>query len=73
MEYSKEEEGLYLHGINTNTVEFNTWPSEKVSEVAKEFNLTSVKYITYNNVNGKFYLKIKRKQNLNNIYISNSY
>ncbi|ORX83280.1 hypothetical protein BCR32DRAFT_292097 [Anaeromyces robustus] len=51
LEYSKEEEGLYLHGINTNTVEFNTWPSEKVNEVAKQFNLIPVKYKLYNTIN----------------------
>jgi len=51
LEYSKEEDGLYLHGINENSVEFKTWTSEKVNEVAKEFNLISVEYKVYNDIN----------------------
>jgi len=50
LEYSKQEDGLYLHGINENTVEFKTWPSEKVNEVAKEFNLMPVKYQIYSDI-----------------------
>jgi len=50
LEYSKEEDGLYLHGINPNTVEFNTWPSDKVNEVAKKFNLLTVEYTVYNDI-----------------------
>ncbi|ORX78536.1 hypothetical protein BCR32DRAFT_294980 [Anaeromyces robustus] len=50
IEYSKEEDGLYLHGINENTVEFNSWPSEKVFEIAKRFNFISVKYMVYDNI-----------------------
>jgi len=45
---------LYLHGINENTVEFKTWPSEKVNEVAKEFNLMPVKYQIYSDIHGKY-------------------
>ncbi|ORX61146.1 hypothetical protein BCR36DRAFT_365730 [Piromyces finnis] len=50
LEYKKEENGLYLHGVNENSTEFKSWPSEKVKEVAKEFNLLTVEYMTYNNI-----------------------
>jgi len=52
LEYSKEEDGLYLHGINANSIEFNSWSSEKVNEVAKRFNLIPVEYKIFNDVHG---------------------
>lgn len=50
LEYTREEDGLYLHGINENKVEFDSWPSNKVHEVAKEFNLRPVEYLVYDNI-----------------------
>ncbi|KAJ2387411.1 trna ligase [Coemansia sp. RSA 2603] len=37
LEYPKETRGLYLHGINHNTLELNTWASEDVALVAEQF------------------------------------
>jgi tRNA splicing ligase len=51
LEYSKEEEGLYLCGINENSVEFKTWPIEKVNKIAEEYNFIPVKYKVYNDLN----------------------
>ena len=54
LEYSRDEDGLYLHGINDNKVEFISWPSNKVHEVAKEFNLRPVEYLIYDNITGNY-------------------
>ncbi|KAJ2783146.1 trna ligase [Coemansia interrupta] len=37
LEYPEETRGLYLHGINHNTLELNTWASEDVARVAEQF------------------------------------
>lgn len=50
IEYSAEDDGLYLHGINKNTIEFQTWPSEKVYEFANQFNFKQVNYKIYNDL-----------------------
>lgn len=42
LEYSRSNSGLYLHGINFNTIKFKTYPMEKVTEFAKEFGFKSV-------------------------------
>ncbi|KAI7824201.1 RNA ligase-domain-containing protein [Kickxella alabastrina] len=37
MEYPERMRGLYLHGINRNSLELNTLPSSEVTKVADEF------------------------------------
>lgn len=40
--YSKEEAGLYLHGLNYNTVKFKTCDVEMVDEVADRFGFKKI-------------------------------
>ncbi|KAI9343086.1 RNA ligase-domain-containing protein [Zopfochytrium polystomum] len=42
LEYPPERRGLYLHGINENTVAFETWSSSRVAEVANMFGFRHV-------------------------------
>jgi tRNA ligase len=44
--YSKERSGLYLHGLNYNTVEFHTCPMQQVSAVGKRFGFHNVEAFT---------------------------
>ncbi|KAJ2076399.1 trna ligase [Coemansia sp. RSA 988] len=37
LEYPERMRGLYLHGINRNAVELDTWPSADVTKVAERF------------------------------------
>ncbi|KAJ2783147.1 trna ligase [Coemansia interrupta] len=37
LEYPERMRGLYLHGINRNSVELDTWPSDEVIPVAERF------------------------------------
>lgn len=39
---------MYLHGLNRNTVDFQTLPSNKVQEFAKEWGLRLTEYVTFN-------------------------
>ncbi|KAF9963512.1 hypothetical protein BGZ65_002753 [Modicella reniformis] len=48
LQYPAEIAGLYLHGLNRNTVDFQTLPSSKVQEVAKEWGFRSTDYVTFN-------------------------
>lgn len=48
LEYPIEKSGLYLHGLNHNTVDFQTLPSNKVQEFAKEWGLRQTEYVTFN-------------------------
>lgn len=48
LEYPIEKSGLYLHGLNRNTVDFQTLPSNKVQEFAKEWGLRLTEYVTFN-------------------------
>ncbi|RKP27438.1 RNA ligase-domain-containing protein, partial [Syncephalis pseudoplumigaleata] len=45
--YPPSRRGLYLHGINRNTVELQTWPMEQVERVARAFGFHMVKYHVY--------------------------
>lgn len=47
--YPKERSGLYIHGLNYNTILFNTVPMEQVIEFTNEWGLRSVQYLTYTN------------------------
>lgn len=46
IEYSKENAGLYLHGVNLNTIAFQTWPMAKVEALGKRFGFKSTEYLT---------------------------
>ncbi|KAF9940931.1 hypothetical protein BGZ67_006353 [Mortierella alpina] len=48
LEYPTERSGLYLHGLNRNTAEFQTLSSDKVQAVAKEWGLRTTDYLTLN-------------------------
>ncbi|KAL1925305.1 uncharacterized protein VTP21DRAFT_188 [Calcarisporiella thermophila] len=49
--YPKERRGLYLHGINYNTTDMRTWPSDAVARVAKYFGFLTVKCIRKETLN----------------------
>ncbi|KAF9427178.1 hypothetical protein BGZ94_005351 [Podila epigama] len=48
LEYPPDKAGLYLHGLNKNTAEFQTLPSKDVQEAAKEWGLIPTEYVTFN-------------------------
>lgn len=48
LEYKENKAGLYLHGLNLNTVKFKTYPMEKVNQFAKMFGFKETKYLTFN-------------------------
>ncbi|KAF9905463.1 hypothetical protein EC991_001630 [Linnemannia zychae] len=48
LEYPIEKSGLYVHGLNRNTVDFQTLPSSKVQEFAREWGLRVTEYVTLN-------------------------
>lgn len=48
MEYPADKAGLYLHGLNRNTADFQTMPSKQVQEAAREWGLWPTDYITFN-------------------------
>ncbi|KAG0371130.1 RNA ligase-domain-containing protein [Gamsiella multidivaricata] len=47
LRYPADKAGLYLHGLNRNTAVFQTLPSSKVQEVAKEWGLRQTGYVTF--------------------------
>lgn len=46
--YSKDASGLYLHGLNFNTIKFKTYPIQKVNEFAFEWGFKTVDYFQKN-------------------------
>ncbi|QEU62523.1 Trl1 [Kluyveromyces lactis] len=46
LEYNRDDAGLYLHGLNYNTVEFSTFPMAKVAEFANEWGFKHIDYFT---------------------------
>ncbi|CUM57285.1 unnamed protein product [Debaryomyces tyrocola] len=42
--YSKDASGLYLHGLNFNTIKFKTYPIQKVNDFANEWGFKTVDY-----------------------------
>ncbi|KAJ1858087.1 trna ligase [Coemansia sp. RSA 638] len=48
LEYPERTRGLYLHGINRNSVELDTWPSTEVAKVAEYFGFNVVKRFEFN-------------------------
>ncbi|KAJ1668780.1 tRNA ligase [Coemansia sp. RSA 1646] len=47
LEYPERTRGLYLHGINRNSSELDTWASSDVTKVAEEFGFHNTKYFTF--------------------------
>ncbi|ODQ78403.1 hypothetical protein BABINDRAFT_162638 [Babjeviella inositovora NRRL Y-12698] len=46
LEYKSEELGLYLHGLNFNTIEFQTYPIDLIAEFAAAWGFIPTKFIT---------------------------
>lgn len=42
--YSKDASGLYLHGLNFNTIKFKTYPIQKVNDFASEWGFKTIDY-----------------------------
>ncbi|KAJ2549623.1 trna ligase [Coemansia sp. RSA 1933] len=47
LEYPERMRGLYLHGLNRNTVELSTWASADVAKVAKKFGFITTQCFTF--------------------------
>ncbi|KAJ2725422.1 trna ligase [Coemansia sp. Benny D115] len=47
LEYPERSRGLYLHGLNRNTVELETWPSTEVAQVAEDFGFHKTGYYVF--------------------------
>ncbi|KAJ1890073.1 trna ligase [Kickxella alabastrina] len=50
MEYPKRMCGLYLHGINRNSVKLDTLPSSKVAKVAADFGFRHINYFVFDSI-----------------------
>ncbi|KAG0229577.1 hypothetical protein BGW42_001456 [Actinomortierella wolfii] len=50
LDYPPERSGLYLHGLNHNTPDFKTWPSEDVYKAAVEWGFHPTQYVTLNSI-----------------------
>ncbi|PIA17929.1 hypothetical protein COEREDRAFT_80235 [Coemansia reversa NRRL 1564] len=50
LEYPERMRGLYLHGINRNSVELDTWPSADVTKVAERFGFRVTEFFTFESV-----------------------
>lgn len=48
LEYTNDDVGLYLHGINYNETTFRTWDMDSVSEFARKYNFKQIKYENFN-------------------------
>lgn len=51
LEYKNDKAGLYLHGLNLNTVEFKTYPMDQVNQFAQQFAFKETKYIVCDTFN----------------------
>ncbi|KAJ1668805.1 trna ligase [Coemansia sp. RSA 1813] len=50
LEYPERMRGLYLHGLNRNTVQLVTWASSDVTKVAEEFGFLATKYFVFDSI-----------------------
>ncbi|KAJ1837569.1 trna ligase, partial [Coemansia sp. RSA 2703] len=50
LEYPERMRGLYLHGINRNSVELQTWPSDEVIPVAERFGFMKTGLFTFDTI-----------------------
>jgi tRNA ligase len=48
LEYRGDRAGLYLHGLNLNTVKFQTYPVDQVTAFARMFAFKETKYVEMN-------------------------
>ncbi|KAF6009648.1 hypothetical protein HII12_003194 [Brettanomyces bruxellensis] len=48
LEYKGEKAGLYLHGLNTNTVQFKTYPIKDVNKFGDLFGFKPTNFIRFN-------------------------
>lgn len=44
LEYTKDRSGLYLHGLNLNTIKFKSYSMDKVDAFAREWGFRPLKY-----------------------------
>ncbi|KAJ2281785.1 trna ligase, partial [Coemansia sp. RSA 370] len=49
LEYPERTRGLYLHGINRNSTELDTWPSAQVTQVAHDFGFHPTQCFEFSN------------------------
>ena len=52
LSYPKDVAGLYMHGLNRNTVEFESLPMDTVKEVAQTFGFYNVDYFFIDTIKG---------------------
>lgn len=50
LRYTKEQLGLYLHGLVFNAIKFKTYPMDQVEAFAKEWGFKSVQYVVLDTV-----------------------
>ncbi|KAJ2306211.1 trna ligase [Coemansia sp. RSA 2704] len=50
LEYPERARGLYLHGINRNAVNLDTWPSAEVAKLATYFGFRAVERFEYDSI-----------------------
>ncbi|KAJ2784321.1 trna ligase [Coemansia javaensis] len=50
LEYPERARGLYLHGLNRNAAELDTWPSAEVTKIAGRFGFHATEYFTFDGV-----------------------
>lgn len=49
--YGPDDAGLYLHGMNLNVPEFNTYPSTAVQQFAEDWKFKKTNFFVYEDVN----------------------
>ncbi|KAJ1886110.1 trna ligase, partial [Kickxella alabastrina] len=66
LEYPERMRGLYLHGINRNSVELETWPSSEVAKVTEEYGFRRTDYFVFESVaeGREFASKVRKDQML---------
>ncbi|KAI5970751.1 trl1 [Candida margitis] len=52
--YPKDKSGLYLHGLNYNTIKFQTVPIGDVVKFAQEWGFKTIEYLQFDHVNKLF-------------------
>lgn len=50
LEYKEDRAGLYLHGINLNRRQFETWPMDKVSEFGSKYGFKPTAHFAVSNL-----------------------
>ncbi|KAI5956059.1 trl1 [Candida theae] len=52
--YPKDKSGLYLHGLNYNTIKFQTVPISDVVKFAQDWGFKTIEYLSFDNVDELF-------------------